>query len=29
MGGAMLDLSPMVLLIGIWILQYVVQRTMF
>ena len=28
MGGAMLDLSPMVLLIGIYILQIVIQVTM-
>ncbi|HUS20728.1 MAG TPA: YggT family protein [Aeromicrobium sp.] len=29
MGGAMLDLSPMVLLIGIYIVQIVVRATMF
>lgn len=28
MGGAMLDLSPMVLLIGIYILQQIVRATM-
>jgi YggT family protein len=28
MGGALLDLSPMVLLLGIWIIQRVVQVTM-
>jgi YggT family protein len=28
MGGALLDLSPMVLLLGIWIIQKVVQATM-
>ena len=28
MGGAALDLSPMVLLLGIWIIQRVVQVTM-
>ena len=28
MGGAFLDLSPMVLLLGIWIIQRVVQVTM-
>jgi YggT family protein len=29
MGGAMLDLSPMVLLIGIYIVQILVRATMF
>ena len=29
MGGALLDLSPMVLLIGIYIVQIVVRATMF
>ena len=29
MGGAMLDLSPMVLLVGIYIVQIVVRATMF
>lgn len=29
LGGAMLDLSPMILLIGIYILQIIVARTMF
>jgi hypothetical protein len=28
MGGAMLDLSPMVLLIGLYIVQIVVRATM-
>lgn len=28
LGGALLDLSPMVLLLGIWIIQKVVQATM-
>jgi YggT family protein len=28
MGGALLDLSPMVLLLGIWVIQRVVQATM-
>ena len=29
MGGAMLDLSPMILLIGLYIIREVVRRTMF
>jgi YggT family protein len=29
MGGAMLDLSPMVLLIGLYIIREVVRKTMF
>jgi YggT family protein len=28
LGGAALDLSPMILLIGIWILMSIVERTM-
>ncbi len=28
LGGAALDLSPMILLIGIWILMTIVERTM-
>lgn len=28
MGGAMLDLSPMILLIGLSIVQYIVERSM-
>ena len=29
LGGAALDLSPMILLIGIYVVQIVVERTMF
>jgi YggT family protein len=29
LGGAALDLSPMILLIGIYIIQIIVERTMF
>jgi YggT family protein len=29
LGGAALDLSPMILLIGIYIVQIIVERTMF
>jgi YggT family protein len=29
LGGAALDLSPMILLIGIYVLQIIVERTMF